>query len=199
VLSVAGIGILAGSLIMSVWGGPKRRVYGVLGSTLLSGACMILAGLAPSAILIGAMAFFFALGTPISAACSQAIWQRKVAPDVQGRVFGIRAMIAMSALPLAYVISGPLTDYIFNPLLAKGGPLADSVGLVIGSGPGRGIGLFFILLGFLTIVAVIAGVIYPRLRLVEEELPDAIVDQAPAEAAPSAQDLASVQPQLESV
>lgn len=189
VLSVAGFGILGGSVIMSIWGGPKRRVYGVFGGALLAGVCIILAGLAPSALLIGVTAFFFAMGLPIVGTSSQAIWQRKVPPDIQGRVFATRGMLASASLPLAYLVSGPLADYIFNPLLVPGGPLAGSVGRIIGVGPGRGIGLLFIVLGILNILAVVFGYLYPRLRLVEDELPDALPDSPPPAAVEPATDL----------
>lgn len=180
VLSVAGIGILVGSVVMSIWGGPKRKVYGVLGGALVLGICVMIAGLAPSALLIGAATFIFAICLTVVGTSSQAIWQRKVATDVQGRVFATRGMIATAALPLAYLVSGPLADYVFNPLLAVNGPLAGSVGKIIGTGPGRGIGLLFIVFGLLNTVAVIAGYLYPRLRFVEDELPDALPDSVPA-------------------
>jgi MFS family permease len=190
VLSVAGSGILVGSVLMSIWGGPKQRVYGVLGGILLSSVCMIVAGLAPSALLIGGAAFFFTLGMPIIAGSSQAIWQSKVLPEVQGRVFATRTTIAAASMPVAYLVSGPLADYVFNPLLSRDGALAGSVGQIIGAGPGRGIGLLFIVLGFLGIVSVIGGYLYPRLRLVEQELPDAVADAPLASAVAIEPDLA---------
>jgi len=191
VLSVAGVGVLVGSVMMSVWNGPKRRVYGVLGGALLLSICIIIAGLAPSAVLIGTATFFFAICLPIVGTSSQAIWQRKVATDVQGRVFATRGMIATAAVPLAYLISGPLADYVFNPLLEVNGALAGSVGQIIGTGPGRGIGLLFIVFGLLNILAVIAGYLYPRLRFVEDELPDALPDVVP-EVEATVPDLAGV-------
>ena len=199
VLSVAGLGLLAGSVLMSVTGGPRPLVYGVLGGVLLSGVAVIIAGLAPSALLIGSTAFFFGAGMPIVGSSSQAIWQRKVAPDVQGRVFAIRTMIATASLPVAYLISGPLADYVFNPLLMPGGLLAGSVGRIIGVGPGRGIGLMFIVMGVLTVIAVIVGYLYPRVRWVEEELPDAVVDAPIEDAGSAGQDLVAHQPGLEGV
>jgi hypothetical protein len=186
VLSIAGVGVLAGSLVMSIWGGPRRKVYGALAGGLLSGMCLIVGGLAPSAILIGVAAFFFTFGGPIIGGCSQVIWQSKVPPNVQGRVFATRSMIATSSLPLAYLVTGPLADYVFEPLLAPGGPLADSVGRLIGVGQGRGIALLFMVLGIITLASVLAGYLYPRLRQVEDELPDVVVEEAPAgNAAPS--------------
>ncbi len=111
--------------------------------------------------------------------CSQAIWQSKVAPDVQGRVFAVRRMIAWSSLPLAYLVAGPLADRVFEPLLAVGGPLAASVGQFSGVGPGRGIGFLYMVLGLISLLAVVVALLYPRLRRVEAELPDVIGEKAP--------------------
>jgi len=178
--SVAGLGLVFGSVLMSVWGGPKRQVYGALGGVLLSGVSMFVAGLLPSALLITIAAFFFTVGLPLVGASSQPIWQRKVPLDVQGRVFGVRLMIATAAMPLAYLVSGPLVDFVFEPLMADGGALAGSIGQWIGTGEGRGIGLLFMILGLLATISVIVGYMYPRLRFVEDELPDAIADEQPA-------------------
>jgi hypothetical protein len=82
-------------------------------------------------------------------------------------------MIAWSTIPLAYLAAGPLADRVFGPLVAEGGAMADSVGRVIGVGPGRGIGLLFIVMGSLVSLATIFALLYPRLRRLELELPDA--------------------------
>jgi DHA3 family macrolide efflux protein-like MFS transporter len=181
-LSIGGLGFLTGSLTMSVWGGPKRRVYGILGSNLLMGGVLFIAGFPPRTWLIGAAVFVLFFSLPITNGCSQAIWQSKTAPDVQGRVFAVRRMIAWVTLPLAYLIAGPLADQVFEPLLMPGGPLASSVGRIIGVGVGRGIGLLYIILGFMILLATPVAYLYPRLRHVEAELPDFIVDEASATA-----------------
>jgi len=173
-LSIGGIGFLAGSLVMSAWGGPKRRVYGIYGAEVLTGIVLLFAGFPPNAMLLGVAAFLVFFALPITNGCSQAIWLSKTAPDVQGRVFATRRMIAWSSLPLAYLIAGPLADRVFEPLMAEGGALAGSIGRIIGVGPGRGIGLLYILLGITLLAATLAGIMYPRLRRVELELPDAI-------------------------
>jgi hypothetical protein len=178
ILSVAGVGMLAGSLTMSAWGGPKRRVYGILGSSLLMGIGAAAAGLQPNAWLIGVSAFLVFFTFPISNSCSQAIWQTKTAPDVQGRVFSVRRMIAWASVPVSYLLAGPLADHVFNPLLVEGGQLAGSVGQIIGVGEGRGIGLLYIILGFLILLTVVIAYRYPRLRQVEIELPDFIDSKA---------------------
>lgn len=173
VLSVGGSGMLVGSLVMSAWGGFKRRVSGVYIFMMLSGVCMVLTGLRPAPTLLAVIAFIYFFGLPIVTSSSLAIWQSKTAPDVQGRVFALRSVVATSTAPIAYLIAGPLADRLFEPLLRDGsGAFAGSVGRLTGVGHGSGIGLIFILMGVLTIFTTCVGILYPRIRLVDEELPD---------------------------
>jgi hypothetical protein len=58
--------------------------------------------------------------------------------------------------------------------MAADGLLAGSVGKIIGVGSGRGIGLLFMTMKTITIVVTVAAYRYPRLRFMEDELPDAI-------------------------
>jgi len=180
IISIAGGGMLTGSLIMSVWGGPKRRINGVLNFELFSGVCFLLIGLRPSAWLVALGAFGAHLTIAIVSGSDQTIWQSKVVPDVQGRVFAMRQMIAKSTRPLAYLLAGPLADMVFEPLLAADGSLAGSVGPIIGIGPGRGIALLFIVMGIIKVTVSLGGYLYPRIRLVEDELPDAITEEPAA-------------------
>ncbi len=179
--SIVGIGMLAGTFLMSTWGGPKRRVHGVLGFLMVSGFFTALLGLRPSIPLMGVAGFGLMFVMPIINGSSQAIWQSKVAADVQGRVFSVRRMIAWSTTPLAYLLAGPLADNIFKPLLAEGGLLAGNLGRILGVGPSRGIGLMFIIIGFLSALAALSGYLNPHVRLVEDKLPDAIASQAAVE------------------
>lgn len=166
-------GGMAGGALMAFWGGPKRKVSGILGFMVLQGSILLLGGLRPSVPLVSGAAFTFMFCAPIVAGCSQAMWLRKVPSDVQGRVFGIRRMVAVSAMPLAYLAAGPLSDFVFEPLLLPGGPLADTVGRYVGVGQGRGTGLLLIVLGVVTLTAVGIAALYRPLRNLEEELPDA--------------------------
>jgi MFS family permease len=176
VLSIAGCGMLIGSLILSTWGGPQRLIKSVFGFMLLGGLSIMVAGLRPDASLFAVAAFLFFLGLPIINGSSQVILQRKVPPDLQGRVFALTGAIAGSSIPLAYLVAGPLSDRVFEPLLLPNGPLAGTIGQLVGVGRGRGIGLMFIIIGILTMLATIVAYQYPPLRLLEEELPDAISD-----------------------
>ncbi len=175
IMSVGGVGMIAGSLIMSIWGSGRQKYINILFCfMLLQGFSMMVAGLYRSILLFAIAAFLFFLGLPFINSCARVIFQKKVAPDVQGRVFSLNNAICDSCLPLAYLIAGPLADRIFNPLMTVNGSLAGSVGQVIGTGPGRGIGLMFIILGILTMLMTIIAYQYAPLRLVEDELPDVI-------------------------
>lgn len=173
-LSVGGIGFLVGGLLMSAWGGPRRRIYGIYAAETLFGTMLFMAGFPPSPLLLGVAAFLVYFSLPIINGCSQAIWLAKTPPGLQGRVFATRRMIAWSSLPLAYLLAGPLADRVFEPLMAVGGPLAGSVGRVIGVGPGRGIALLYMIFGTLILGVTLVAVSYPRLRRLELEIPDAV-------------------------
>lgn len=133
-------------------------------------------GISSNIILITIAAFFAFFSIPIIISSANTIWQVKVPPEVQGRVFAVRGMLAWSSFPLAYLLAGPIADYIFEPLLTPSGALGNTVGLLIGIGKGRGIGLLFILLGAFIMLITVAAYQYPRLRLIEDELPDYVSD-----------------------
>lgn len=177
VMSVGGLGMLLGSLVMSAWGGPKRRIYAVLGFVSTLGLGLIIAGLRPSSLFFAAGAFLAYFSLPLFQGAGQAVLQSKVAANMQGRVFSLRGMVVSATMLVAFLGAGPLADHIFEPLLAADGGLAGSVGTIIGLGPGRGIGLMFVLMGLLTVLTAVGGLLVPRLRHIDTELPDFDLDK----------------------
>ncbi|HZI15925.1 MAG TPA: MFS transporter [Myxococcus sp.] len=174
VVSFSGLGMLSGGLVMGAWGGPRRRVTGMLGFRLLCGSALFVAALPVDALLVAGAAFAFMFTIPVILGCSQAIWQSKVPSGLQGRVFAVRRMIALSAPPAAALLAGPLADGLFEPWMSPTGALASSAGQVLGTGPGRGIALLFVVLGVLSAVNVLVTWLSPHVRNVEDELPDAV-------------------------
>ena len=172
--SVGGLGMIIGGLALSTWGGPTRRVYGVIGSGAILGVGVIVYGLRPSIPLIIAAEVIIMVVMPIANGCSQAIWQVKTPPDIQGKVFSVRRMIAGSMTPISFLLAGPLADRIFEPLMAVDGAWAESMGKIIGVGPGRGIGLMLVIVGTLVILTAVISFLYPRLRYLEDEIPDMV-------------------------
>jgi MFS family permease len=174
VITIAGTGMLTGSLLMTAWGGPKRKINGVIFFELLSGVCFILMGLRPEFWLVALGAFGAHITIAIVFGSNQALWQTKVEPKNQGRVFAAQQMFASMASPLAYLISGPLAEKIFEPWMAAGSALSQDLGRYIGFGVGRGIGLMFILMGLAKIGVSVLGYLNPRVRLIEDEMPDQV-------------------------
>ncbi|MEW6648601.1 MAG: MFS transporter [Chloroflexota bacterium] len=175
VQTVSGVGMLAGSLILGAWGGPKQRIRGVLAFIGLASLGVMLVGIRADALWIGAGYFVLLFCVPLASGTSQAVFQTKIAADVQGRVFAIRAMISRSMMPVAFLLAGPLADSIFEPAMRPGGLLAQTaLGNLLGVGAGRGIGLIFVSAGLVMAVSTLAAYLNPRIRNIENELPDAL-------------------------
>lgn len=173
VQTISGLGVLGGSIFMSVWGGPKRHIHGVLGFALLSALVLPLAALPASVPLIAAASTLFLFSAPPLSSSAQTIWQLKVPPRIQGRVFAMRRVISLSAMPIAGLIAGPLADDVLGPCLMPGGILEKSVGRYIGTGPGRGIAFMFVIVGGLLLAAILTARRSKFLMNVETDLPDA--------------------------
>lgn len=173
IMAVFGVGGVAGGAAMSIWGGPRRRIDGVLVGMALGGLFgMTLVGIGRDLPVWAAAIFLTSALLPITNGSSQAIWQAKVQPDLQGRVFAARRMIAQLCFPLGLAAAGPVADRIFEPALREGGALAATLGWLVGTGPGAGMGLMFVISGLLGGAIALGGYLVPAIRNVERELPD---------------------------
>lgn len=158
---------------MSLWGGPKRRVHGLLGGLALESLLgTLLLGVGRSLPVWAVGAFFTAFFMPIINGSNQAIWQSKVAPDVQGRVFAVRRLIAQVTSPLGLLIAGPLADFVFEPAMRTDNMLSDLFGGLIGVGPGSGMALMFVFAGVLGVAVSLSGYLFRAVRDAESILPD---------------------------
>lgn len=174
VTSANAIGAVVGGLLIGLWGGFKKRMNSIfLGEALTGLFLLVVFGLGRSlpvwiiAVVIGGIFPIFTNGA------SQAIWQSKVAPDVQGRVFSARRMIAWSVGPITPILAGLLADYVTEPAMQANTWLAQTFGWLVGNTSGSGMALQFVLTGIVYIV--VAGftlVFVPHVRNLEAELPD---------------------------
>lgn len=160
VRSASGLGGVAGGLLLSLWGGPRKQVHGVFWGMALSSLALALMGLADSPQAWAVLAFLESLFIPVLNGSNQAIWQAKVPLEVQGKVFAARRMIAWFANPLAMLLSGPLADQVFGPRY----------------GLGEGIALMLLLFGGLGVALGLSGYLLPQVREAERLLPDAKPD-----------------------
>ncbi len=185
VQSVGAVGGVIGGVIMSAWGGFKRRVHGVLlGWILASLFGVVVLGVGRSLPLWIPGMVLATIFVPLVNGSNQAIWQAKVAPDLQGRVFSARRLIAWFTNPITPLIAGPLADFVLEPAMRQGGNLTGVFGWLVGIGPGAGMALIVIFSGLGGALVGLAGYLFPAVRNAEDILPDH--DAAPAAPAPAA-------------
>jgi MFS family permease len=173
VQSIGAVGGVIGGLLLSVWGGPRRKIHGVLlGTILLSLLGQMLMGVGQTLFIWATAAFMTQFFLPILNGANQAIWQAKVPPHLQGRVFSVRRLIAQVTAPLATLLAGPTADRIFEPAMRDGGAWAANWSWLVGVGPGAGMSLMFILFGGLGALVGVVGYLIPAIREAEERLMD---------------------------
>lgn len=169
-----GVGSVAGGVLMSVLGGFKERkvrgvLWGFVGAGLIGSVVLGMGQSLPFWIFGAFFSMFFA--APINAS-NQAIWQTKTPPDVQGKVFAARRVIAQLSAPLAMLAAGLLADYVFEPSMQVDGALAPIFGGLVGVGDGAGMGLMFIIIGVGTALIGIISYSARVVRDVETIIPD---------------------------
>jgi MFS family permease len=116
--TIGSIGGLVGGVAISAWGGLKtRRVLGVLVPMIVAGAAQVVFGLSHWLYLSALAAGLASAMLPVMNSHSQAIWQSQTPPELQGRVFAVRRVIAQFSWPLSTLLAGWLGSR-FDPGLA---------------------------------------------------------------------------------
>lgn len=127
-----GIGLVLGGLLLSAWGGFRRRVYTSLTGIVVQGVGIMLIGLAPANAFWLAVAGMF-VGGVMNALVNGpmfAVLQAIVAPDMQGRVFTVVMSMASAAWPLSLAVAGPVADAVgVRPWYVVGGAISVAMGL----------------------------------------------------------------------
>ena len=172
--SAFAIGGVVGGMIVSAWGGfKKKRIRGMLlGWAFYAVFGLLIFGLGRGLPVWLPMAMLSSMTFPLTQSASNTIWQSKVAPDIQGRVFSARRMIAWLTDPIMPVIAGVLADKVTEPAMRTDTWLSRTFGGLVGTGPGTGMALHFILAGILYLVVISVAWFIPAVRNVETILPD---------------------------
>ena len=171
-----GLGLLLGGLAMAVWGGPgRRRMAANILCVGASGAFVAVTGLHGSVPVV----FLGVFGTAFSLALANGIYvtiiQTKVPQRFHGRVLALNQTLTWATLPIGFAVLVPAAGGL-EPLLAPDGALAGSVGRVLGTGEGRGLGLAYVLFGLGMVACAAVALSLRRLSRLDEELPDALPD-----------------------
>jgi DHA3 family macrolide efflux protein-like MFS transporter len=173
VQTAGAVGGVIGGLLMSAWGGTKKKVHGVLTGWAISGLFgFTVIGLGQGLPVWAAGAFLGAATIPLINSSNQAIWQSKVAPDLQGRVFATRRLIAWFINPIATLLAGPLADLVFEPAMSEPSFLSSNFSWLVGYGAGAGMALIIVFCGLAMAGVGIGGYGVQVVRDAEDILPD---------------------------
>jgi MFS family permease len=168
VQSALGVGGVVGSLLITIWGGPKRKIHGILatcGTSFLFGDLIFALGQTPAAWIFAA--FAGAAFIPTVGSSNSAIWQSKVPHDIQGRVFGASFCLQQLTRPLGYLLAGPLADRLFEPAMMPGGSLTSTFGGLVGTGAGTGMAVMFLFTAIGGFLSCWGGYLYRPLREID--------------------------------
>lgn len=106
------LGMLAGGLLMSIWGGFKNRLHTMLAAVWGVGTMMILAGFPIPFFAYLACIFIAGFSVPLFLTPANVILQERVENQYLGRIFSVMSMISGSMTPLGMLVFGPLADRV---------------------------------------------------------------------------------------
>ncbi|AAY60231.1 macrolide-efflux protein (plasmid) [Bacillus cereus E33L] len=145
-------GMLVSSVLIGFIPIKKGFIKVLFISLFCEGIFMAVFGLRENIVLLCISGFLFFAMMPFANTTLDFLVRTNIDNSVQGRAWSVIGLISQLGFIAAYTLSGVLADYVFTPLLVDGGLLADSMGEIIGTGSGRGMGLLIIIAGILLCV-----------------------------------------------
>jgi DHA3 family macrolide efflux protein-like MFS transporter len=132
--AVMGVGTIVGGLVLSVWGGFRRKIYTTMLGLVVSGSSLVVLGLTPGGSFGIALAAISVVGLvmPLIDGPILAIVQAKVAPEMQGRVFTLLISLLGVTSPISLAIAGPVSDWLGLQIwYIVAGALCMATGLIL--------------------------------------------------------------------
>ena len=169
--SFSSIGLIISSLIIGIFVISTRYTKQLVIALGFAGYFISMMGLTTNIYFIGGAIFLLFASLPFVNTSAEVLIRKTIENEKQGRAWGIIGIISQLGYVVAYSISGLLADNIFNPLLVEGGALASTIGRVIGTGQGRGIGLLFIISGMMVVLLAIITYKNKSIKLYENPIP----------------------------
>jgi MFS family permease len=167
--SVCAFGMMAGSILISCRKKIKSQVKLLSVGLIGSGIFFALMGVHENLFWVAGAGFLMFSFMPAVQIGAEVLIRKNLANEVQGRAFGIISFITQLGSIAAYISSGALADYVFEPFMKSNSFLATNIGNIIGFGSGRGIALLLLLSGVsLAVVGIVVGKL-KQVKLLEEE------------------------------
>lgn len=144
--AASGVGMLVGGLLLSVWGGFRRKIFTcMMGISGLGLALFILGFTPPEAFRVAVgLLFFCGLMVPTVDGPLMALLQGSIAPEMQGRIFSLIGSLLWLTSPFSLAVAGPVSDAL-------------------------GLQIWYIVAGGLCVAAGVFGVLHPLIRNIESD------------------------------
>ncbi|MBE9101793.1 MFS transporter [Vacuolonema iberomarrocanum] len=165
--AAAGIGGVTGAIVLSVWGGPKRRVIGLLAGFIGAGLSKTIFGLGRSPQVWLPAQVSSSLNFPLLGSSENALWMDTIPAAIQGRVFAANSLVVQGVSAVALLLAGSLADHLLEPAMMPGQPLANGFGAIFGSGFGAGMAVLYTLCALAMLLIGIGGFFIRSLRAIE--------------------------------
>lgn len=176
--AIAAAGGVTGGLLLGIWGGPDEKMRFLLLAAGVSALAGVGYAIASGVVGWAVMGFISQFCSTFGSASMIVIWQRKIPPNLQGRVFAVQGLFVGLMVPIVTVIAGPLADHVFEPSMLSGGLLSQAFGWLVGTEPGSGMSLMTLLGNMVSLTALALGYSSTRIRHIETLVPD--YDAVPA-------------------
>ncbi len=183
ILTVTNIGVLAGGIIMMIWGGTRPRIHGIMIGILLRALSLVIYGIVRTPLSLGIASFFMLFANPLIDASFMSVMQIKTPPDMQGRIFALLNQLMYIAMPLSLLLTGPFIDRVMEPAVES--PWWSVVAPLVGDQPGSGMGLLLVITGALMLIMTVVVYAIPATRSLEDDLPDYAVQEEGMETQPA--------------
>ena len=162
--SAAGIGGVTGAIVLSAWGGTKRRVNGMLLGFMGAGIAKTVFGLGQSLTVWLPAQFCSSLNFPLLGSSQKALWMEAVPPELQGRVFAADELVIKLVSAIATLIAGLLCDRILEPAMQSETILSSLFAPIFGKGAGAGMALLYVSCAIAMFVVGAVGYRLPQLK-----------------------------------
>ena len=149
VQSAVALGLLAGSLIVTVMRPAKNKSRVVFAATAFVFVGNIVQSLTDSPLAWCMAAFISYMTAAVMNANMTAVMREHVPLEMQGRVFSAKDTLQNCTIPLGLFLGGALADHVLEPFMAADLPARKILSLFFGSGSGSGIAVMFFFVGVL--------------------------------------------------
>lgn len=145
--SISAVGMLVGSILIGMISIKKNYARLLTAALMAAGLFMAMVGTTTNIYIILAFSILFFTALPFINTSADVLIRVRIPNEVQGRAWGMISILTQLGYVAAYAVCGLLADHVFGPMMMPDGLLAGSIGNLIGTGEGRGIGLMLIITG----------------------------------------------------